>query len=109
MKINDIKNLIPHKEYSVRSMNKGQINVYRDWNIILILTFVAIVSFIIWSLFILKQIKNDEFAKVNPDNVTTRSAVNQKNLDTVTNIFIEKNKVHESLKNTPLPISDPSR
>lgn len=89
--------------------NKKIVNIYRDWKIILIASFLLVLLLILWSLYLLEEIKNDELSKVNTAAPLQRSAVNEKKLETVINGFLQKEATHESLKTTPLKVVDPSR
>lgn len=109
MKIFPFKNLISSKQPDLLPSGENNINVYRDWKVILLVSFFVAFLLIVWSLYLLNQIKNDEFSKVGYTPQVTRSAVNEKKLEAVSSIFLEKAKKHEELKNTPLPVSDPSR
>lgn len=109
MKIPQFKNLIFAKVHPSKELNGNTINIYRDWKISLSVSFVILLGLILWSLYLLEEIRNDELSKTVPNNTTVRSAVNEKKLEAVSNIFLEKAKRHEELKTTPLPVSDPSR
>jgi hypothetical protein len=109
MKLIDMKNLIHRKKPVSIPTSNHSINVYRDWKIVLIATFIVGLILIAWSLYLLEQIRNDEFLKVELATSSTRGAVNEKKLEAVSSIFLDKAKKHDVLSNTPLPISDPSR
>ncbi len=108
MKIPQFKNFILIKGYQSKELNNNTLNIYRDWRISLLSSFAILFILIVWSLYLLKQIRNDELSKPNMNN-STRSAVNAKKLEAVTNTFLEKETNHALLKNTPLKIVDPSR
>jgi hypothetical protein len=104
-----LKNFIHSKRRLKPIVNTRVIKLRRDWKIVLTLSFTCFVLLVVWSLYLLDLIKKDDFLKANPNAPILRSAVNEKKLENVTNTFLEKAKDREKLKNTPLPISDPSR
>jgi hypothetical protein len=109
MKIPSLKNLLSFKRTQSLPVNRSEINVHRDWKIIMGFTFLIILLLIIWSLYLLDNIRRDDFLKAPIVEPVTKSAINEKKLEAVSNIFLEKSKNHEILKTTSLPVSDPSR
>lgn len=109
MKIPQLKNFLNIKLHQNKELNGNTLQIYRDWKISLTVSFTILLGLILWSLYLLEEIRNDELSKTSVNNTVVRSAVNEKKLEAVTNSFIEKDKNHTLLKTTPLNVVDPSR
>jgi hypothetical protein len=109
MKTSSFNNLFHHKKTSINLKESNIVNLSRDWKLVLASTFCVIVALIVWSLYLFDHVRKDDFIKIKPVPPIVKSSIKEKKLETVSNIFAEKAKVHEILKHNPLPISDPSR
>ena len=109
MNINIFKNFTSQNKSDVVPKDKQRIDVSHDWKLILMVTAIVLIGLISWSLYLHTQITNDQYNSSGIQTPVARSKEKKKRNEAVSNIFLEKAKKHEELKNTPLPVSDPSR
>jgi hypothetical protein len=81
---------------------------HHDWMILLRIFFILTTLLIIFSLYILYQIKNDQIFTVTPKSSEPPSLLREDLLDTTLRSFEDKAKKTLELKSKPLPYPDPS-
>lgn len=91
-----------------KSFRKKPINPHKHWAIILSVFFISVIALVIFSLFLLYEIKNDKFSQTVRSESVSKSAINQTLFDKVMADFNHKSQRLEELKTTPEVIKDPS-
>lgn len=87
-----------------------RMNPHKHWDFIMKISFFSIFILIIFSLFILYQIKNDKGPQYDEnENKEPVAVVNELKLKTVNSYFDNKKIKTEEIKNNPFPYEDPSR
>jgi len=107
MKIDSLKNIF-HKKPKKAKLVKG-VNPQHDWMVTLrIYLFVGIVL-ILFSLYFLNKLKNDEFFNSNGSGNTSPATIDQKMLDTILSSFQNKANMVNDIKLGDKVFVDPSR
>lgn len=84
------------------------INPHKHWGILLSIFSVIIFCLIVFSLYLLYQIKNDQIFQVVPTEQENSRFIKEDLLKSVTESFDQKSKKENELKNNPLSYPDPS-
>jgi cell shape-determining protein MreC len=97
------KYFTPQKNY-----NEKVINPNKHWAILLSLFSFTLICLIIFSLYLLIRIRNDNFLQTAPVKKVDPNSLNEKLFSKVINYFDEKTQKAEELKSTTEVIHDPS-
>lgn len=84
------------------------INPHKHWGILLKVFFIVVLCLIIFSLYLLYQIKNDHIFQVNPTIEENNSSIKEELLKKVNDSFDKKAQKESELKANPPSFSDPS-
>jgi hypothetical protein len=84
------------------------LNPHKHWKIVLSIFFVMVACLILFSLFILYEIKNDQIFQVAPAPHTASGGVNKALLDKVTASFDAKTAKEAGIRSNPPTYKDPS-
>lgn len=102
--ITKIKSIFKKKEIDGSSV----VNPHKHWIRILWVFSSITVVLIIFSFYLLINIKNDSVFQVAPTVKEDNSAINEKLLNSITNVFDEKEVKEKTLKSSLLSYPDPS-
>ena len=91
-----------------KSFSKKHINPHKHWVIILSVFMVSVLLLIVFSLFLLYEIKNDKFFQGAKKETVNTNTINKTLFDRVTKDFDNKSQMTEGLKTNPPVLPDPS-
>ncbi len=107
MKLPDFKNIFHNKPKKAK-LAKG-INPQHDWGVTLKTYMIVGIVLIIFSLYFLAKLKNDEFFNSNGSGNSSPATIDQKMLDTILSSFQNKAKMVNDIKLGDKVFVDPSR
>lgn len=87
---------------------KDTVNPHGNWKFILRIFFIIVSCLILFTFYILYQIKNEQIFQVTPKSVTPPSPIKQNLLKSITESFNKKSEKTIQLKTSPVTHSDPS-
>ena len=89
-------------------VKEQSINPHKHWRNLLIAFSVVIFALILWSIYLLYSIKNDQIFHNDTVPAVSVSQLKQNSLDTVTKSFDDKSKKENDLMTNPPVFPDPS-
>lgn len=103
-----IKFLTKFKEQSSMIHVSSKINPHKHWMVLIKVFFVIVFLLIVFSLYLLYQIKNEQIFQAKPVSGGQSSLLKENLLKSVTDSFNQKAKKEAELKGNIQPYSDPS-
>ncbi len=85
-----------------------KINPHRHWIFLLYVFFVLNIILIIFSLYLLYEIKNEQIFQIKIDKQIKQTLLKDDLLKKVTDLYDAKAKIEQEIKNKPFLYSDPS-
>ena len=85
-----------------------KINTHKHWRILIFIFFLIVFLLIIFSFYILYQIKNDQIFQVNKVESNQKSVLKEDLLKKTTSLFETKNKKQIDISNNTSYYNDPS-
>jgi hypothetical protein len=96
------------KKKNIKAKTKSPINPHRHWVLILRTFFIIVTLLIIFSLYLLYQIKSDRVFQATPVSKGNSSLIKESLLKSVTEYFDSKSQKEKALKANPPSYGDPS-
>lgn len=84
------------------------VNPHSNWKFILRIFFIIVSCLILFTFYILYQIKNEQIFQVTPKSITPPSPIKENLLKRITDSFDKKAEKITQLKTTPVVYPDPS-
>ncbi len=100
------------EKFKVKPMEihvSNKINPHKHWVILLRIFFIVVCFLIVFSLYLLYQIKNEQVFQVKPIQENQPSLLKENLLKSVTESFNQKAKNESELKKNPTSYTDPSQ